>query len=92
MAQKKKEDVVEEVQKTVKLSACGICEREFPSRLLTPFVTSLSSAERQMNICPICAKNLRNAIHGLPSGEEPKEAQDKAMLDEARAFIARANG
>lgn len=50
----------------VKAMKCSQCKRRFPIELIQPMTTIVRGELQQMVICPLCALENRNAIHGLP--------------------------
>ena len=44
---------------------CENCHKSFTDKLINPMITTCG---RIREVCPICALEIRNKLHGLPAG------------------------
>lgn len=63
---------------------CTVCHRLFPARLIQNF---FSSSEGNRWLCPICALEKRNEIHGLPPNTPFEGEQAQALYEEAIQWV-----
>ncbi len=61
---------------------CTECKREFPDYLIHPMITT----EGRFIVCPICALDMRNKIHGLNDTEFQGPIAN-LMLAETREYL-----
>ncbi len=61
---------------------CPLCTIDFPDHLIQVMFTS----EGNMEVCPICALDIQNTLHGIERTEFSGEMANQ-MLFEARAYL-----
>jgi len=65
---------------------CSVCKIKFPMHLVQ-FMTHIQEGVIcRYFVCPICALNLRNTIHGLNDKKFQGEVAN-ILLEEAREFL-----
>ena len=65
------------------IATCTACDREFELRMIQEMVTS----DGNYFVCPICALEIRNKMHGLPDGTPFRGEQAKALYYDALAYL-----
>jgi hypothetical protein len=65
------------------MKTCPNCHNTFPSRLFAPMMTSAGA----VTLCPICALEVRNELHGLPEDTPFQGEVARAMYEEALTYV-----
>ena len=74
----------------LKMKLCAECHREFPSHMIQELAWLGKDGMLSAAMCPICAYDRINKLHGLPEGEPPPETAPaaRALYFEARQYLA----
>ena len=68
-----------------KTMPCHGCNRKFPAELIQPFF----STEGNAKLCPICALERRNKLHGLPPNTPFQGGEAHRLWTEALEYLAK---
>lgn len=65
------------------IQTCTMCDREFKTNMIREMVTS----EGNYFVCPICALEIRNKMHGLPEGTPFRGEMAQGLYDDALVYL-----
>jgi ferredoxin len=70
------------------MKKCKECKKKFPSHLVQPYTGVTNGQSFCIDVCPLCALEIRNKQHGLNETKFQGEMAN-LLLHEAREFIKR---
>jgi NAD-dependent SIR2 family protein deacetylase len=65
---------------------CHKCKRQFPDHLIDNFIWVEHGEKKEMRVCPICALDLKNKVHGTKLDHFTGPIA-QSMLNQARAYL-----
>jgi hypothetical protein len=66
---------------------CEKCAVNYPNNLVQPFISS----EGNYWLCGICARDVKNKMHGLPLDTPFQGEEAQRIYDRCKTFLARRN-